>query len=95
LAWHSALGLAGTCNTALPSALGWPREGGVGVARRGRSLAGWEALTQPRPARWEGPWEAWERCTLPAVYGVALAPLSQPARALGHHRPQVALPQPC
>lgn len=65
------------------SALDWPREGGVGVARRGRSLAGWEALTQPRPARWEGPWEARERCTLPAVHGVALAPLSQPARGTG------------
>jgi len=43
------LQFAGTCKTALHSALGWPREGGVGVAGRGRSLAGWEHLAQASP----------------------------------------------
>jgi len=41
--------LIGGIKTALHSALGWPREGGVGVAGRGRSLAGWEHLAQASP----------------------------------------------
>jgi len=44
------LQFAGTCKTALHSALGWPREGGVGVAGRGRSLAGWELPSPGQPA---------------------------------------------